>query len=172
MLLESVSEAISHVRYINIRAWLRGFRVKIANFSSFLCPSIPNWDLGRLPFVRTDRSVRTVRKWNASVLRTERTGSGPAGPAPGVGPASSLAPNLRSYPPSLYFDAGKEGMIHLLVGSYVQKPDSGFFSDWSRNNTCGLWFAVFWLAVIFQQDFRPEAVRKPNGSDEASFCED
>ena len=26
-------------------------------------------------------------------------------------------------------------MIHLLDGSYVQKPDSGFFSDWSRNNT-------------------------------------
>ena len=35
--------------------------------------------------------------------------------------------NLRSYPPSLYFDAGKKDMIHLLVGSYVQKPDSGFF---------------------------------------------
>ena len=47
---------------------------------------------GRLSFVRTDRSVRTERKWNASVLRTERTGSGPAGPALGVGPASSLAP--------------------------------------------------------------------------------
>ena len=26
-------------------------------------------------------------------------------------------------------------MIHLLDGSYVQKPDSGFFSDWSKNNT-------------------------------------
>ena len=25
-------------------------------------------------------------------------------------------------------------MIHLLVGSYVKKPDSGVFSDWSRNN--------------------------------------
>ena len=59
-----------------------------------------------------------------------------------------LQVNLRSYLPSLYLDAGKEGMIHSLVGSYVQKPDSGFFSDWSRNNTCGLWFA------IFQQDFR------------------
>ena len=34
--------------------------------------------------------------------------------------------NLRSYPPSLYLDAGKEGMIHLLVGSYVQKQDSVF----------------------------------------------
>ena len=46
--------------------------------------------------------------------------------------------NLRSYPPSLYLDEGKEGMIHLLVGSYVQRPDSGFFSDWSRNNTYDL----------------------------------
>ncbi len=48
--------------------------------------------LERLPFVRTDRSVRTVRKWNASVLRTERTGSGRTGPALELGPASSLAP--------------------------------------------------------------------------------
>ena len=38
-------------------------------------------------------------------------------------------PNLRSYPPSLYLDAGKEGIIHLLFGSYVQNPDSGFFSN-------------------------------------------
>ena len=36
--------------------------------------------------------------------------------------------------PPLYLDAVKEGMIHLLVGSYVKKPDSGVFSDWSRNN--------------------------------------
>ena len=49
-------------------------------------------NLERLPFVRTDRSVRTVRKWNASVLRTERTGSGRTGPALELGPASSLAP--------------------------------------------------------------------------------
>ena len=36
---------IGHVRYINIQAWLRGFQVKIANFSSFFCPSIPKRDL-------------------------------------------------------------------------------------------------------------------------------
>ena len=36
--------AIGHVRYINIQAWLRGFRVKIANFSSFFCP-IPKRDI-------------------------------------------------------------------------------------------------------------------------------
>ena len=36
---------IGHVRYINIQAWLRGFRVKIANFLSFFCLSIPKRDL-------------------------------------------------------------------------------------------------------------------------------
>ena len=36
--------------------------------------------------------------------------------------------------PPLYLDTVKAGMIHLLVGSYVKKPDSGVFSDWSRNN--------------------------------------
>ena len=36
---------IGHGRYINIKAWLRGFRVKIVNFSSFFCPSIPKRDL-------------------------------------------------------------------------------------------------------------------------------
>ena len=41
---EEFSE-IGHVRYINIQAWLRGFRVKIANFSSFFCLSIPTGDL-------------------------------------------------------------------------------------------------------------------------------
>jgi len=28
---------IGHVRYINILAWVRGFRVKFANFSCFFC---------------------------------------------------------------------------------------------------------------------------------------
>ena len=41
----SLFPAIGHVRYINIQASLRGFRVKIANFSSLLCPSIPKRDL-------------------------------------------------------------------------------------------------------------------------------
>ena len=36
---------IGHVRYINIQAWLRGFWVKIANFSSFFCSSVPKRDL-------------------------------------------------------------------------------------------------------------------------------
>jgi len=37
--------SIGHVIYINILAWIRGFRVKIANFKSFFCPSIPKRDL-------------------------------------------------------------------------------------------------------------------------------
>ena len=45
LFLRSESGPIGHVRYINIQAWLRGFRVKIANFSSFFCPSIPMRDL-------------------------------------------------------------------------------------------------------------------------------
>ena len=40
-----IPNGIGHVRYINIQAWLRGFRVKIANFSSFFCLSIPTGDL-------------------------------------------------------------------------------------------------------------------------------
>ena len=35
------SFAIGPVRYINILTWLRGFRVKIVNFLSFFCLSIP-----------------------------------------------------------------------------------------------------------------------------------
>ena len=43
--LEYQCQEIGHVRYINIQAWLRGFRVKIANFSRFFCLSIPKRDL-------------------------------------------------------------------------------------------------------------------------------
>ena len=42
---ESSSLGIGHVRYINILTWFRGFRVKIANFLSFFCLSIPKRDL-------------------------------------------------------------------------------------------------------------------------------
>ena len=42
---DSSGAPIGHVRYIDIQAWLRGFRVKIANFSRFFCPSIPKGDL-------------------------------------------------------------------------------------------------------------------------------
>ena len=40
---------------------------------------------------------------------------------------SLIKVNLRSYPPFLHLIPNKEGTIHLLVGSYVQKPISGFF---------------------------------------------
>ena len=54
--------------------------------------------------------------------------------------------NLQSYPLSLYLDRGKKGMIHLLVGSYVQKPDSVFFlwlvdKQYLRFVVCCLWIS-------------------------------
>ena len=61
-------------------------------------------------------------------------------------------------------------MIRLLVGSYVQKPGSGFFSYWSRNNTCGLLSSD--QLSYFNQTSGQKLVRKLNGSNEASFCED
>ena len=56
-------------------------------------------------------------------------------------------------------------MIHLLVGSYVQKPDSGFFSDWSRNNTYDL-LSSDWLSY-FNETSGQKLVRNRNGADEA-----
>ena len=47
---------IGHVRYINI-VWLRGFWVKIANFSSFFCPSIPKGDLD------TKKTTPNIEVW-------------------------------------------------------------------------------------------------------------
>ena len=52
---------IGHVRYINIQAWLRGFRVKIANFSSFFCPSIPKRDLD------TKETTPNIEVWPESL---------------------------------------------------------------------------------------------------------
>ena len=52
---------IGHVRYINIQAWVRGFRIKIANFSSFFCPSIPIRDLD------TKETTPNIKDWPESL---------------------------------------------------------------------------------------------------------
>ena len=52
---------IRHVRYINVLAWLRGFRVKIANFSSFFCLSIPKGDLD------TKKRTPNIEVWPESL---------------------------------------------------------------------------------------------------------
>ena len=52
---------MSHVRYINILTWLRGFRVKIANFSSFFCLSIPKRDLD------TKKTTPNIEVWPESL---------------------------------------------------------------------------------------------------------
>ena len=53
--------SIGHVRYINIQAWLRGFRVKIANFSSSFCLSIPKRDLD------TKKTTPNIEVWPESL---------------------------------------------------------------------------------------------------------
>ena len=54
-------DVIGHVRYINILAWLRGFRVKIENFSSFFCLSIPKGDLD------TKKTTPNIEIWPESL---------------------------------------------------------------------------------------------------------
>ena len=58
------------------------------------------------------------------------------------------------------FRHGEGGYDTFTCRIICSKTRFCFFSDWSRNNTCGLWFTVFWLAVIFQRDYRPEASQK------------
>ena len=84
-----------------------------------------------------------------------------------LGKVSGPRSNLRSYSLSLYLDAGEEGMIHLLVGSYVQKPDS-FFSRIGRETI---------LVQCHISTRLPARSWSENGmlrdpADEASFCED
>ena len=45
----------------------------------------------------------------------------------------TLSLNLRSGVPLLFVGAGKERLIQLLDYSSVASPQSGLFSDWSRN---------------------------------------
>ena len=41
--------------------------------------------------------------------------------------------NLRSGVPLVFVGSGKERLIQLLDNSSVASPQSGLFSDWSRN---------------------------------------
>ena len=52
---------IGHVRYINILTWLRGFRVKIVNFLSFFCLSIPKRDSN------TKKTIPNIEVWHESL---------------------------------------------------------------------------------------------------------
>ena len=66
---------------------------------------------------------------------------------------------MRSHPPSLHLITGKEGMIHFLFGSHVQKLESAFFSDWSRNNTydslCSDWLNQFLITTSHEGKRNP-----------------
>ena len=52
---------IGHVRYINILTWLRGFQVKIVNFLSFFCLSIPKRDSN------TKKTTPNIEVWPESL---------------------------------------------------------------------------------------------------------
>ena len=52
---------IGHVRYINILTWLRGLRVKIENFLSFFCLSIPKRDSN------TKKTTPNIEVWPESL---------------------------------------------------------------------------------------------------------
>ena len=56
------STQIAHVWYIKILIWLRGFRVKIANFLRLHCLAIPRRDL-----VRTKKTKPNIGKWPESL---------------------------------------------------------------------------------------------------------
>ena len=53
-------ESTGRVRFINILTWLRDFRVKIVNFLSFLCLSIPKGDSN------TKKTTPNIEVWPES----------------------------------------------------------------------------------------------------------
>ena len=57
----SEASQIAHVQYIKILTWLRGFRVKIANFSRLHCLVILRRDLN------TKKTKPKIEKWPESV---------------------------------------------------------------------------------------------------------
>ena len=79
--------------------------------------------------------------------------------------------NLRSYPLSLYLDEGKEGMIHLFVGSYVQNPDSVFFFLIGRETILMSYCLLMSSDYLsyFNETCGQKLVRKRNGADETSL---
>ena len=58
-------------------------------------------------------------------------------------------------------------MIHLLVGSYVQKTDSVFFSLIGHETI--LMIRCLQISCRISTTF-PELAKKRNGAGEASFC--
>ena len=76
------------------------------------------WILGRLPFVITAWPGWSFRKWNARVLRTEKTCSGQTGSAHEVGSLSSPGParNARS--------GGRVGLVVRTLAFHQCGPSS------------------------------------------------
>ena len=124
---------------------------------SLLTPAMPGVDLGRgcrgyttPPLEMTCGFLKQLVFCKKKSVMPFLTGAHPPKKNHGSSPACSLtkqhcdpSSNLRSYPPSLHLIAGKEGMIHFLFGSHVQKLESGFFSDWS-DSLCSDWLSCFY----------------------------
>ena len=72
---------------------------------------------------------------------------------------------------SLYFRGEKERLIQLLDNLSVASPESGIFSDWSRNKRY-LELSHNWFPV-WQCDFRSKKSRElmNDASEESEFCQ-
>ena len=97
---------------------------------------MPKSNLGRLPFDRTDRSVRTVPKWNASVLRTERTGSGQTGPAYRVGPLSSPGPARNAEIAREFYALKMAAGSSQTYGEYITDLNLNFVHCFDGEKDC------------------------------------
>ena len=119
---------IGHVRYINILARSRGFQVKIANFSSFFCPSIPK----RLRYKENNIKYRSLtwkpgnhvriliyRTW--PITHTLRVSLPPGSRARSPNPARPLTSSLRSsiVTPTIKACSQTTSDFGHLFGSYI-----------------------------------------------------
>ena len=69
--------------------------------------------------------------------------------------------NLRSGVPFVFVEAGKERLIQLLDYSSIASPQSGLFSDWSRNKR--LLRTKPWLGLpVWQCDFQSRKIPRAN----------
>ena len=81
-------------------------------------------------------SHKKKTKQNKTKREREKRGkvcTGGRNPTSKLGMTESMRGNLRSGVPFVFVGSGKERLIQLLDYSSVASPQSGLFSDWSRN---------------------------------------
>ena len=132
-----------------------------------------NLNTSTISITRSSFHTTFFRRIHRSVFRYRFTKNGFTGPKSlrGFRETCPWSVTCDHTLPPLYSDAVKEGMIHLLVGSYVKKPaDSGFFSDLSRDNAYETLHS-YWLSYfnLISGQKVGLARRKQNGGDRARF---